>query len=250
VWRQQETENPKAAITNSTNQHTDTSSPNFPSLTPQTVIPDNMKIQSLLLFSLGWLSASLVGATIQIGDMLPENIKLHHGFPPEMVDLAEYAKQNPKMILVGLPGAFTPTWSSVQIPGYKKDQDKLKQDLGIDKVLVYCVNDGAVMEAWAADQGIADEDGTDVGLITFMGDPSGELTEKLGMELTHPGPASVGILGRCKRFALYIEHGVVQHVSISEAPDDPAGDDFPEATCAPSMMEAIQKVQAKRNLEL
>jgi len=176
--------------------------------------------------------------TVKVGDTLPSGVKLHQGFPPAFVDVAEYAKQNSKILLVGLPGAFTPTWSSVQIPGYRDDQDKLKEELGIQKVLVYCVNDGAVMKAWAEDQGVADSQ-----VIDFMGDPTGELTKKLGMELTHPGPASVGIIGRCKRFALYVEDCVVKVVRVSESPDDPAGDANPDATCAPAMMEAIRALK-------
>lgn len=101
-------------------------------------------------------------------------------------------------------------------------------------MLVYCVNDGAVMNAWAADQGVEDS------MITFMGDPTGELTKALDMELTHPGPRSKGLLGRCKRHAIFAVDGEMKIVRVSESEDDPAGDDFPEATCAPAMLEAIK----------
>ena len=79
----------------------------------------------------------------------------------------------------------------------------------------------------------------DAGRITFLGDPSGELTRKLDMELNHPGPQSKGIIGRCKRFALYVVKGEVKYVAISEAEDDPAGDDRPEATLAQAMLGVI-----------
>ena len=90
------------------------------------------------------------------------------------------------------------------------------------------------MKAWAADQKVEGS------MITFMGDPSGELTKALGMEMTHPGPISVGIIGRCKRFALIIDDAVVKFVAISEAEDDPAGDDDPEDTCAPAILDALK----------
>lgn len=167
-----------------------------------------------------------------VGDKLP-SINLHSGFPPDMVNAAEYVKGK-NMIFVGLPGAFTPTWSSTQVPGYLENQDALKA-AGIDEVLIYCVNDGAVMKAWAENQGI------DGSMITFMSDPTGELTKELDMELTHPGPKSVGIIGRCKRFALHLVDGEIKYLAIAEADDDPAGDAFPEATCAPAMLEAIKK---------
>jgi 2-Cys peroxiredoxin 5 len=74
-------------------------------------------------------------------------------------------------------------------------QDALKAK-GIDEVLVYCVNDGAVMSGWAKDQGV---EGT---MITFLGDTRSELTRALGMVLDDPGP--MGVLGnpRCKRFCM------------------------------------------------
>jgi peroxiredoxin len=95
----------------------------------------------------------------------------------------------------------------VQVPGYLENQDALKE-AGIDEVLVFCVNDGAVMRAWAEDQKVGGS------IITFMGDPAGEFTKAVGMEMTDPGPPSVGIIGRCKRFALYVENNVVKHVAI------------------------------------
>jgi peroxiredoxin len=119
-----------------------------------------------------------------------------------------------------------------------EQQDALKE-VGVEEVIIYCVNDGAVMMAWAKDQGVTDE-----GMISLMGDPYGDLTVALQMELTHPGPASVGITGRCKRFALYIEDGVVQIVRVAESENDPAGDEFPDVTLAESMVQAIQEFQA------
>lgn len=96
------------------------------------------------------------------------------------------------------------------------------------------------MSAWATDQGVEHaEAGDDEGRITFLGDPAGELTRKLDMELNHPGPQSVGIIGRCKRFAIYAVNGEVKYVAVSEAEDDPAGDDDPSATLADAVLHAI-----------
>ena len=114
--------------------------------------------------------------------------------------------------------------------------DNLKA-AGVDEIIVYCVNDAAVMKAWAADQGV-----TGSKIIKFMGDPAGELTEATKMAITHPGPPSVGIIGRCKRHAMYLDDGIVKIVRVSESPDDPAGDDDPSATLAEAMLEAIQNL--------
>ena len=124
------------------------------------------------------------------------------------------------------------------MPGYLKDQDKLKA-AGVDEVIIFCVNDGAVMKAWASDQK------TEGSLITMMGDPWGALTHKLDMKLAHPGPQGKGLHNRCKRHALYVVDGVVKIVRVSEegpkGEEDPAGDDSPEKTLAPAMLEAIEK---------
>jgi hypothetical protein len=84
-----------------------------------------------------------------VGDSLP-SVELHQSFPPKKYNLADFAK-NKNILLVGLPGAFTPTWSTKQIPNYLEHQDALRE-AGIHAVIVYCVNDAAVMQAWAKDQ--------------------------------------------------------------------------------------------------
>jgi 2-Cys peroxiredoxin 5 len=117
------------------------------------------------------------------------------------------------------------------------------KEAGVDEVIIYCVNDGAVMMAWAENQGVKDDD-----IVTLMGDPFGELTAALDMEMTHEGPVSVGIFNRCKRFALYVENGVVKIVRLAEAFDDPAGDDRPEVTLADSMVDAIKALKGSDEL--
>lgn len=132
------------------------------------------------------------------------------------------------------------------MPGYLEETDNLKA-IGIDEVIIYCVNDGAVMDAWAKDQKV---DGSD--LITMMGDPSGAVTAALGMTLTHPGPMSVLGYARCKRFAMYLEDGIIKVLKVSEkgpmGQEDPAGDEFPEDTLAPSMIAAIKALSSKSEL--
>ena len=60
-----------------------------------------------------------------VGTKIPP-CELHFGFPPQKVLLPAYAA-NKNMILLGLPGAFTPTSSDVQVPGYLHNQDLLKE---------------------------------------------------------------------------------------------------------------------------
>lgn len=126
----------------------------------------------------------------------------------------------------------------MQVPEYLEKQDALKAK-GIDEVIVYCVNDGAVMAGWADDQGVADS------MITFLADTTSELTQALGMVLDDPGP--MGVLGnpRCKRFCMFIDDGTIKACNVSEAPGDPAGDNEPDGpitalTRVPAMLELIK----------
>jgi len=109
----------------------------------------------------------------------------------------------------------------VQVPGYLSKVAELKAK-GVDEVIVYCVNDGAVMKAWAMDQKVEGS------MIRFLADTSCKFTRKIGMSMLHPGPK--GALGniRCKRFVLVVDDGEVKNVEVSEGPDDPAGDNEPD----------------------
>ena len=103
------------------------------------------------------------------------------------------------------------------MPGYKAARNEVR-DAGIDEVLIYCVNDAAVMEAWAKDQRVA---GTN---ITMFADTSCVLTEALDLTMDFPGPRrDLGNL-RSKRFGLFVDNGVIKHVAVSGTADDPAGD--------------------------
>jgi peroxiredoxin len=87
------------------------------------------------------------------------------------------------------------------------------------------------MKAWEKDQG------TEGSMITMFADPSGEFTKAVGMEMTADGPASVGMIGRCKRWAMLVEDGVVKGVAVAGSDFDPFGDDFPEKTLAPALLD-------------
>ena len=102
-------------------------------------------------------------------------------------------------------------------------------------MLVYCVDNAAVMSAWAVDQKIAGSN------ISFLGDPNSELTSVLGMTLTNPGPAARPQPG----FAMYCDDGVIKVIQVSEnkgGADDPAGDDFPEDSCIDNMLKLISEL--------
>lgn len=112
--------------------------------------------------------------------------------------------------------------------------------LGIQHVYVICINDGAVMRAWAVDQGVgADGEGS---MITMFGDPHGRLVDGLGLRMSHDEPHEKFGQGRCKRFSAYFEDGVLKVLNIAEGENDPAGDDAPENALVEKMIEDLKKV--------
>ena len=111
-----------------------------------------------------------------------------------------------KVVLFGLPGAFTPTCSAKHVPSYVANYDKLKAK-GVDDILCMSVNDAFVMGAWAKNQKAS-------GKVRMMGDGSASYTKALGLELDLVA-RNMGV--RCQRFSALIEDGVVKTLNI-EAP--------------------------------
>jgi peroxiredoxin len=111
-----------------------------------------------------------------------------------------------KVVLFGLPGAFTPTCSAKHVPSYVANYDKLKAK-GVDDILCMSVNDAFVMGAWAKDQKAS-------GRVRMMGDGSASYTKALGLELDLTA-RNMGV--RCQRFSALVEDGVVKALNI-EAP--------------------------------
>jgi peroxiredoxin len=111
-----------------------------------------------------------------------------------------------KVVLFGVPGAFTPTCSAKHVPSYVANYDKLKAK-GVDDILCMSVNDAFVMGAWAKDQKAS-------GKVRMMGDGSASYTKSLGLELDLVA-RNMGV--RCQRFSALIENGVVKALNI-EAP--------------------------------
>jgi glutaredoxin len=107
---------------------------------------------------------------------------------------------------------------------------------GIAEVIVYCCDNGAVMKAWAKDQGVEGS------MITFMADPHGSLSKSLGVAMEHPGP--IGKLGstRCQRFAMYVEDGMIKAFEVAATPDDPAGDAKPDVSLVENMLSKVPEL--------
>lgn len=145
--------------------------------------------------------------TIAVGERLPEaTFKIMTPDGPAQVTVEELTKGR-KVVLFGVPGAFTPTCDRNHLPGFLTRLDEFKAK-GVDEVAVVAVNDMFVMEAWAKSSGGA-------GKITFLADGSAEFTRAVGLDLDASG---FGMGVRSKRYSMLIEDGVVKVLNIEEAP--------------------------------
>lgn len=113
---------------------------------------------------------------ISAGANLPD-LCLNWGFNPVTnVCLPEYC-ENQKVLIVGVPGAFTEIATDDQVMTYLEQQDALKQ-LGIENVIIYSVNDSAVVGIWNKQR--VEAYGKSNTLVTFMADPASDFTRACG----------------------------------------------------------------------
>ena len=112
---------------------------------------------------------------------------------------------NKKVVVFSLPGAFTPTCSSQQVPGYEAKYDEFKA-AGIDEVYCVSVNDAFVMQAWEKDQ-------NSKGKVTLFADGNGDFVE--AVDLIFDG-TSFGLGMRGKRFVMIVEDCKVVHLAIEK----------------------------------
>lgn len=146
--------------------------------------------------------------TISIGDKLPDATLTRMGNNgPESVALGDLLKGR-KVVLFGLPGAYTGTCSTAHVPSFMRTKGGFDAK-GVDEVICVSVNDPFVMDAWGKATGA-----TEAGL-TFLGDASGDFTKAIGMDFTAP-PA--GLYGRSKRYSLYAEDGVIKQLNLEASP--------------------------------
>jgi 2-Cys peroxiredoxin 5 len=145
---------------------------------------------------------------ISVGAKLPAG-QLFEGSPAGAVAVdALFAGK--KVVLFGVPGAFTPGCSKTHLPGYIAAAADFKATKGVHELVCISVNDPFVMEAWGKAQG-AD------GKVRMLADTTGAFTKALGLDLDLT--AALGGV-RCKRFSAVVDNGVVTTLNVepTEAP--------------------------------
>ncbi len=145
---------------------------------------------------------------IKVGDTLPGATLLAVGEAgPGAVDLGEKLKGR-KVVIFGLPGAYTGTCSTAHVPSFIRTADKFAAK-GVDEIICVSVNDPFVMKAWG------EATGATAAGISFLGDADGSFTKAIGLAFDAP---PVGLFGRSKRYALLAEDGVVKVLNLEASP--------------------------------
>ena len=126
-----------------------------------------------------------------------------------------------KVVLFSLPGAFTPTCSTYQLPDFERLYDEFKAK-GIDEVYCISVNDSFVMNQWAKQQGLQN--------VKVIPDGSGEFTRKMGMLVSKD---NLGFGQRSWRYAVVVDDMTVVQEFVEpgfmdECPTDPYGESSPQ----------------------
>lgn len=126
-----------------------------------------------------------------------------------------------RVIVFALPGAFTPTCSNFQLPGYDALYTEFINN-GIDEVYCLSVNDSFVMNAWFKDQGVQ--------FVKPIPDGSGEFTYAMGQSVNK---ANLGFGFRSWRYAMIVNDGEIEMMfeepgKVGNCPDDPYGVSDPE----------------------
>ncbi len=145
---------------------------------------------------------------ISVGDLLPE-ISFSHIADDKLETMSlKSLTRGTKLVLFGLPGAFTQTCSALHLPGFIQVAQALRAK-GADHIVCMSVNDPFVMKAWD------DAQGASLAGIMMLADGDSSATKALGLEFSAP---QIGFVDRCKRFSAYIDNGVVKVMNFETKP--------------------------------
>ena len=145
--------------------------------------------------------------TIDVGDRIP-SVTLKQLTSEGVKEFtADEIFRGKRVVLIAVPGAFTPACSQRHLPGYVDKAADIKAK-GIDEIACVAVNDAFVMGAWGRDQKAE-------GKVRVLADGSGDFTRALGLELD----LSKGGLGmRSKRYSMLVDDGVVRSLNVEQQP--------------------------------
>lgn len=103
-----------------------------------------------------------------------------------------------RVVVFSLPGAFTPTCSTFQVPGFEQNYETIKE-MGVGEIYVISVNDTFVMRKWMLDQNVCK--------VKYIPDGNGEFTRRMGMLVDK---SNLGFGMRSWRYAMVVKDGIVE----------------------------------------
>ena len=118
-----------------------------------------------------------------------------------------------KVVIFSLPGAFTPTCSAYQLPGFEENYGQFR-DAGIDAIYCISVNDAFVMNAWAQDQNIEN--------VKLIPDGNAHFTRSMGMLVNK---SNLGFGERSWRYAAVVDDRIIEKIFIEDGMRDNADSD-------------------------
>jgi len=132
-----------------------------------------------------------------------------------------------RVVVFGLPGAFTPTCSTQQLPGFDENFEKF-QEKGIDEIYCVSVNDTFVMNSWFESLGIKN--------VYPLPDGNGEFTHLIGAECSK---SNLGFGYRSWRYAAVVNDGVIEKIFIEDGYTDNAESDPYEVSTPENVLENL-----------
>ena len=143
--------------------------------------------------------------SIKVGDQIPEEnlVVMTEKDGPQGFSLREYCKGK-KIVLIGSPGAFTPTCHRNHLPGYLENYDTLKSK-GVDEIICFSTNDIFVNSAWIQSLGAAEK-------VIMLSDSKAEFSKALGTDYSDPFGTSI----KTQRFSMYLVDTVIRELFIEQ----------------------------------
>jgi peroxiredoxin len=141
--------------------------------------------------------------TIRVGDRLPAGTVYEMTAEGPRPRSVEEIMRGRRVVIIGLPGAFTPTCSTKHIPGFIEYEPKLKAK-AIDEILCVAVNDAYVLDAWSKALGAQ-------GKVRMLADGNGDFARAVGLEADRRADG-MGI--RSRRYAMLVDDGVLRALNL------------------------------------
>lgn len=145
--------------------------------------------------------------TISVGERLPQATFRVMSADGPLAKSTDDLFAGRKVVLFGVPGAFTPTCHKNHLAGFIAKANEIKGK-GIDALAVTGVNDVFVMDAWAKASG-------GIGVVEFLSDGNGDFARAIGLTMDGTG---FGLGIRSQRYAMVVDDGVVKVLNIEDGP--------------------------------